>query len=152
MGKRSYTPEQRTQALELYRTDGPTTVEEQLGIPKQTVDNWAKRAGVRTVRNEKTAEAVEAARLTWEQRRLGLAHESGSVAQLALAKARENLADGRARDAQAAATTYAILVDKAQLLTGAATSRHETVSNVDAEIERLSAELNLTGGHDPVAA
>jgi transposase-like protein len=144
MAKRSYTPEQRTQALELYRTDGPTAVQAQLGIPKATVTDWAQSSGVRTVRNEKTAAAVEAKRVKWEDRRLELAHEMGRVAAKALKRAERELADGTGRDAQAYATTMAILIDKAQLLTGAATSRHEHTSSVDAEIERLTRELDLT--------
>jgi hypothetical protein len=152
MGKRSYTPEQRTQALELYRTDGPRAAAATTGIPLGTITSWAKNAGIRTRAIENAAACVQATSLKWEERRIGLAHEMGRVAELAISRAVDELDHGKARDAQAFATTAAILVDKAQLLTGAATSRHETVSNVDAEIERLSAELDLTGAPDPVAA
>lgn len=55
-----YTPEQRAEAIELYRTEGPTAVEKKLAIPKNTVVRWAVKAGVRTVRNERTREATEA--------------------------------------------------------------------------------------------
>lgn len=55
-----YTEEQRAEALKLYETDGPTAVTEQLGIPKQTVQDWARKAGVRTVRTASTREATEA--------------------------------------------------------------------------------------------
>jgi transposase-like protein len=55
-----YTPEQRAEALALYETHGPTAVTDQLGIPKQTVQDWAKAAGVRTVRTARTREATEA--------------------------------------------------------------------------------------------
>jgi hypothetical protein len=147
MGKRSYTPEQRTQALELYRTDGPRAAAATTGIPLGTITSWAKNAGIRTRAIENAAACVQATSLKWEERRIGLAHEMGRVAELAISRAVDEL-----DHAQAFATTAAILVDKAQLLTGAATSRHETVSNVDAEIERLSAELDLTGAPDPVAA
>jgi len=55
-----YTETQRAEAVELYRTQGPTAVQDQLGIAKGTVAGWAKEAGVRTVRNERTYEATQA--------------------------------------------------------------------------------------------
>lgn len=55
-----YTAEQRTEALRIYEAEGPTAVKDQLGIPKQTVMSWAKKAGVRTVRTARTREATEA--------------------------------------------------------------------------------------------
>ena len=57
---KTYTEARKTPALALYETDGPTAVEKQLGIPKNTVAAWAKRSGVRTVRTETTRAAVEA--------------------------------------------------------------------------------------------
>lgn len=60
MAKRSYTDEEKQTALRLYETHGPTAVEKQLGIPKNTVATWAKASGTRTVRNEHTSHAVEA--------------------------------------------------------------------------------------------
>lgn len=141
--RRHYTHEQRADALALYATNGPTCVQRELGIPKGTVTQWAKKAGVETVRNEQTAAATEAARVDWEQRRMTLAHEIGEAASEALTLTRLSLAAAACRDAQASATTMAILVDKAQLLTGAATGRTEvvTVDQIDREIERLTAEL-----------
>lgn len=57
---RTYTEEQKHEALELYKTDGPTVVYQQLGIPKSTINSWARAAGARTVRNKKTEEATRA--------------------------------------------------------------------------------------------
>lgn len=56
----SYTQAQRDEALEHYRTHGPTAVEKKLGIPKGTVYNWAKKAGIATVATSKTRHATEA--------------------------------------------------------------------------------------------
>lgn len=61
--RRTYTDTEKADALKLYETEGPTAVEKQLGIPKGTVAYWAQQAGVRTVRNERTREATEAASL-----------------------------------------------------------------------------------------
>lgn len=67
--RRQYTPNEKADALKLYETDGPTAVQKQLGIPKGTIAYWAQQAGVRTVRNERTREAVEAASLDARARR-----------------------------------------------------------------------------------
>jgi len=57
---KTYTQAQKDAALALYETDGPTAVEKQLGIPKNTVAGWARKTGTRTVRTERTRAAVEA--------------------------------------------------------------------------------------------
>jgi len=57
---RTYTEAQKNEALELYKTDGPTVVYKQLGIPKSTINSWARAAGARTVRNKKTEDATRA--------------------------------------------------------------------------------------------
>lgn len=64
-----YTPEQRAEALELYRTDGPTAVEKKLGIPKGTVARWAKETGIETVSVATTRAGTEAASVYAKARR-----------------------------------------------------------------------------------
>lgn len=64
-----YTQEQKDAALTLYETHGPTAVQEQLGIPKGTVTGWAKAIGTRTVRTERTRDAVEAVKVDNKLRR-----------------------------------------------------------------------------------
>jgi transposase-like protein len=154
MTRRSYTAAEKAEALELYRTDGPTIVEERLGIPKGTVSEWGKAAGIQTVRTEQTAAATETARVEWEHRRVALAHRMGAVAERALERSQEAIDAGKARDAQTYATTMAILADKAQLLTGAATSRSEHItSDIDAAVAELEKELAVRGStRTPVEA
>lgn len=69
-----YTEEQRAEALKLYEAEGPTAVEKQLGIPKNTVASWAKNAGVRTIRTESTRKAVEAKVVDGKLRRQNITH------------------------------------------------------------------------------
>jgi len=57
---KTYTQAQKDAALTLYETHGPTAVEKQLGIPKNTVAGWARKAGTRTVRPERVRAAIEA--------------------------------------------------------------------------------------------
>jgi hypothetical protein len=71
---KTYTQAQKDAALALYETDGPTAVEKQLGIPKNTVAGWAKRSGVRTVRTETTRAAVEAKVVDGKLRRQNIVH------------------------------------------------------------------------------
>jgi hypothetical protein len=69
---RKYAQAQRDEALKVYEQAGPTAVEKQLGIPKNTVMRWAKETGTRTIRDEVTRKAVEAKVLDGKARRLGI--------------------------------------------------------------------------------
>ena len=55
MSRRVYTDEQREEALRLYADDGLAAAHNATGIPKQTIQSWAKRSGVRTSCNPKHA-------------------------------------------------------------------------------------------------
>lgn len=68
-----YTAEQRTEALRLYQAQGPTAAGKQLGIPKETIASWARKAGVHTVRSERTRKAVEAKVVDAKLRRANIA-------------------------------------------------------------------------------
>jgi len=78
-----YTEAQRAEALELFEAEGPTAVEKQLGIPKNTVAGWAKRAGTRTVRTAKTSAATEARVADTKAVRAMVASDALDVAKLA---------------------------------------------------------------------
>lgn len=67
--RKTYTEEQKEQALKIYELEGPTAVRDQLGIPKSTVDRWRKKAGVRTVRNDRTRAMIEARTVDLKARR-----------------------------------------------------------------------------------
>lgn len=56
-----YTAEQRAEALQLYKTEGTRAASKATGIPRSTIQSWAKTAGLRTERTSKTAAATEAA-------------------------------------------------------------------------------------------
>lgn len=167
MAKRTYTPEQRAEALDLYRTDGPTAVDQRMGIPKQTVQDWAKAAGVRTIRTETTAAAVEAHQADLAQRRAQLASDlMGDIERLrsqffapvverkvVVADKNPEIVDVHLTqptfsDQKAIATSCAILVDKVQVLTGESNLRveHRHVDAVDAQLEQLAAQLEAAHG------
>lgn len=172
VARRSYTDEQRAEALELYAEQGPTQVEAQLGIPASTVMSWARAAGVHTMRAENARVRNEARAADLEQRRLDLALglfddiarlRSQLFAPCTLRKPMA-VSDGREvgshieivdveldqptfSEQTRIMTSIGIAVDKAQLLTGQATARIETSggASIDDEVAALAAELELTG-------
>jgi transposase-like protein len=125
MARTRYTDEQKADALALYVEHGPAETARRTGIAKGTLASWAHRAGVQSVATELTAAATEAASAKWAERRQTMVDEIGLVAEAALSGAAGAVLAGRPRDAKDYATTMAILVDKAQLLGGDATTRHE---------------------------
>ncbi|MGK2947778.1 MAG: transposase [Acidimicrobiales bacterium] len=139
MGRRTYTDEQKAEALALYASHGAAETARLTGVPEGTLQSWAHRSGVATACNENRRANVEALKTKWAERRLVMVHEIGAVAHMALAQAEAAVATGACKDAKDFATTMAILVDKAQLLSGEATSRTEsrTTDQLDREIERL---------------
>lgn len=156
MTRRSYTEEQKAEALALYELEGPSAVQAKLGIAKATVAGWAVANGVRTVRNERTAEAVEAARLDRELVREQLRDEMLRKALDLLGRMDLPHIDFKGKDAdkvtypkpspsgcQSYATAAAILVDKFRLEIGEATGRteHQLTSPVDEELARLAEQI-----------
>lgn len=126
--------EVRNAALDRLRAgEQVTDVARDIGVNKSTVSKWATKAGVAVVTEGRTANATRAAQTKWAERRATLIDDMGQVAAELLQKART--ADD-ARQAQGFATSVAIFVDKAQLLSGAATSRHE-VRDVERRRERI---------------
>lgn len=147
MGRRSYTADEKAAALDLYATEGPSAVQTKLGIPKATVSDWARANNVRTFGTERTQAATAAHEARWAERRALMVDEIGHVAHLALGKAESSVRAGKPRDAKDYATTLAILVDKAQLLGGDATTRHENRELRD----RLLEEARTNARHLRVA-
>lgn len=98
-------------------------------VNKTTLYRWAKAEGIdlsarHGAAPEKTAAATFGAHRAWAARRAELVDAAGAAAERALHGCLTALDDGSYRDAQSAATTFGILVDKAQLLSGGATSRN----------------------------
>jgi len=143
MARKRYTADERSAAIALYATDGPTAVQTELGIPKGTVTKWAQAAGVETVSSERNAAAVEAARIDHAARREALAGKLTLVAEQAVDRELQLIANGDLRDVVGAGTRA---IHDLLLLTGQATARHEHVtaeSDVDSEIRQLTADLAL---------
>lgn len=135
----AWTDDQRNQALAVYVTDGPAAAAAATGIPRGTIASWAHRAGVHSVATEKLTTALELQHLTLAARRAELAErlyaEAGALLDQLWTPATVHsfdkdggfhtgeLDEPTFRDKQAIVTSAAILVDKAQLLSGEATER-----------------------------
>lgn len=144
MARARYDEAFRQHAVQLAVEHGPAEAARQLDLNAGTLRSWCHRAEAVTVAAS-TMQAATAVRMArWEERRAQMVHELGDVASLALQKARGNLQHGKTREAQAAATTCAILIDKAQLLSGGATSRaeHAQPEKVHSKIDELAARRN----------
>jgi len=133
-----YSAEKRREALDCYREHGPAEAGRRLGIPSGTIRSWARREGLATVAPQERKAAVDAARLTWEQRRCDLRQRFGEVAG-------ELLADLPVTNPNATknlVTAAAICVDKAESLARAEREDHqlEIPDEIDFELSRLVEE------------
>jgi transposase-like protein len=127
-----YTEAEKADAVAHYLQHGLAAAHQATGVPKQTLQDWARKAGhnladISGRTADQTRAATAARTILWEDRRTDLTHKLGDVAELALDKARELVEAGKPGEAQKAMVTAAIGIDKAQLLSGNATSRTETV-------------------------
>lgn len=135
MTKSQYTPEQKTEALAVYATDGLAAAVRATGIPKGTIRSWADRTGTSTVAPaERTAAAVEAATARRAELREDLRTKLLEKAVDMLERIDDPHVDFRgntaeridlerpsASDCQRYATAAAILLDKFRLEMGEAT-------------------------------
>ena len=139
-----WSDEQRTHALDLL-ANGHTLAETHTatGIPKSNLRRWAAEQNITVVRTtEKTREATLASKANAEQRRAALVEKLGRIAELAGDLELEILmGDERPslRDVVGARTRA---IHDAELLAGRATSRTESVTALDAELEALTAALS----------
>ena len=139
-----WSDEQRTHALDQL-ANGHTLAEThtETGIPKSNLRRWAAEANITVVRTtEKTREATLASKANAEQRRAALVEKLGRIAELAGDLELEILmGDERPslRDVVGARTRA---IHDAELLAGRATSRTESVTALDAELEALTAALS----------
>jgi hypothetical protein len=122
--------------MALYVEHRPAETSRITGIRSDTIRKWAQRAGKTRQCSEVAAANVEAARLTWAQRRADVAKRSGEVAADFLERA---AAETSARNGSDWMRAFHAAVEKAQLLDGGVTGRVEV--STPEERERRVAEL-----------
>lgn len=135
-----YTEEQKAEALQLYKTEGTRAAAKATGIPRGTIQWWAKTAGVRTERTSKTAAATEAASSEAARTRAEAALKAIVLADKLLDILSERVAD-ESDDipVKDLAIMFGIMADKHRLLTEMDTAS-DSYAAVDAWL------LHLTGG------
>lgn len=116
--RKTYTDQEKAEALKLYETDGPTAVQKAMGINKGTVSRWAKERGIATVATSKTAAATEAASIDAAATRQLVATKTISAADKAVSAILRRL-DTEADDLpmKELATVLGILSDKHAVIT-----------------------------------
>lgn len=136
--KRSYTDAQRAEALEAYREHGPAKAGRRTGIPAGTIRQWAKRGGLTSARTASAQASVAAAHLSWAQRRADVCMRAGEVAADLLERA---AASGKHREVRDFMASFAVAIDKAQLLDGEPTARVASADERRKQVQHLRDEL-----------
>lgn len=118
-----------------------------VGCSRETIRRVANERGWRRLAEvpgaAQTAAARERSHATWAERRSEEADAAGITAAIARQRVIEALRAGDDKMTRAASIAYGILIDKAQLLSGAATGvfDHRHTTPIDEELERLTSEL-----------
>lgn len=145
-GRRIYSEAEKSEAVVASKELGIEVMSDRLGVTTRTLTRWRESAQAAHIDAVKAAPPVGivADSLTYRERMPLLANRLGAMAQLALEHVPEHLEAGQPGKAQQAMTTAAIAIDKAQLLSGNATSRTEhgsTPAELDARLLELGATL-----------
>lgn len=133
-----YTDEQKAEALQLYQSEGTRAASKATGIPRSTIQWWAKTAGIRTERTSKTAAATEAAASEAARTRAEAALTAIVLADKLLGILAERI-DAEADDipAKDLAIMFGIMADKHRLLTEMDTA-NDSYAAVDAWLLHLT--------------
>ena len=132
-----YEPGFRAEVVSDYKSVGLSAAARKHHVCRESVYRWAKAAGVATDLGTKPSieKATAAAKVKRTQMRTDLLDKIDLVL---------NRIDGAApaRDCQALAMTFGILLDKYRLECGESTSRseHLTVDQIEAELQRILAD------------
>ena len=144
MARRTFTPEQKAEALELFALHGKSEAARITGISAGTIGAWASRAGVATVAADvtraATAVSAERRRFAAEEFRTRMVEQLATIAETAAAKELEVLRkDKPSLDKIVGARTRAI--HDLQLLTGQSTANVnvERTPETEAEVAKVIA-------------
>ena len=147
----TYTDEQRTEALTIWPELGTAETSRRTGVGERTIIRWANEAGLMAPdAREKMEPALEAKvaaaeRITnaWSDFRSQEALAAGAAANQMRRAALEASAERNSSLLRARVIAYGIFIDKAELLSGQATSRIElwAESEVDRDLKAAIAEM-----------
>ncbi|WP_291280020.1 hypothetical protein [Galactobacter sp.] len=83
---RTYSEEEKQQALDAFKKHGAKKAAKEVGIPEQNIRRWAKNAGIESDALDTMANANETRRVTLEHSRLLIETQSASLATKLLAE------------------------------------------------------------------
>lgn len=124
--QRSYSDAERAEAFELMREHGAAEAGRKSGIPGGTLRRWKMERG-------ESGPPSGVAPDDWAAQKEAGAREAWKTAQAALKQVRKMIDAGKMADAQKAAITFAVLVDKSGVLeVGAAAARTRVLNGESA--------------------
>jgi hypothetical protein len=135
---RKHSDEQIAEALAIYQRDGLAAAARKTGMPKGTIASLAHRNGMQTYASPNMQEAVAHRQA---ERVLKLEQIKDGFADLTIHMQERAMEEEKGTQAQAWTTASAISADKLLLMSGEATSRHETRSDLDGIIVRRLKEI-----------
>lgn len=139
--RREYTEEQKQAALAYYEQHGTSAASKHYDIPKGTINSWARRSGVNTVRIENAHAAREARKADLDVLRKTEAVQSMQTG----IKLRERILDDEhgPREWRDTATAVGIMFDKADQM--ASHADDGGVSAAETMLGKLAAQLGVPG-------
>lgn len=126
MQRTQHSPEAKAEALRLMVDVGLAEAARRTGIAKGTIASWAARTGTTMAPLEQRHQIAKEASVAWQVRKVEFGERLSTIAAKAADRLEERLDTDRTAGVRDLAATMAVLVDKAQLLTGGATARTET--------------------------
>jgi len=149
-----YTDEQRAEALGLYVDHGAAQAGRMCDIPPRTIRYWANQHALAAARDKNLQDAgvrlVQQHATMREELKVRLLESALDAVDRMTAEhsdyrgkdaTRVTWDVAPARDMKDYATTAGILIDKYRLEMGEATGRMETITQVDAELQRIATEF-----------
>lgn len=155
MTSKQWTDDERDAILDQVRAGTSyRTISESTGAGIATISRWATRAGIEPAGAEQVEAAVNARLVAWTHRRSQLTDRLGEIIEGLLDRVEDT--ESAAKDVRDHVWSAAVLIDKAQLLSGSPTSRREihdaqgrreVVESLGDELtQRRNAKDGTTGG------
>lgn len=145
MARRTYTAKQKSDALDLVRTEGQAEAARRTGIPLGSIKGWANRAGI-TMEDpapDSVRMAVMVRRRSLAERKARLLELLGEIAELGAERELELLAMVESNDLRSVVGARTRAIHDMQLLAGDVTARTEMlVGDAKAQAEEALAVLD----------
>jgi hypothetical protein len=144
MQRTQRTEAERDEALRLMADKGVTEAARITGIPKGTIASWGVRRGVTSPPVAQAQAMVEHQKVAWSIRKVALGEKLGTLCEKMAQGIDERLDAKSIAGVRDLAASIAILVDRAQLLTGGVTARTEVVERTpeaEAEVAQVLTRL-----------